>query len=53
MICLKNLCFKANRREILSELSLRVKPGEQLNKLMSLGLTQLQAESQIVNGFLK
>lgn len=27
--------------------------GEQLNKLMSLGLTQLQAESQIVNGFLK
>ncbi|MBP5633733.1 ATP-binding cassette domain-containing protein [Candidatus Saccharibacteria bacterium] len=28
MICLKNLCFKANRREILSELSLRVKPGE-------------------------
>ena len=28
MICLKNLCFKANRRAILSELSLRVKPGE-------------------------
>ena len=27
--------------------------GEQLTKLMSLGLTQLQAESQIINGFLK
>lgn len=27
--------------------------GEQLNKLMSLGLTQAQAESQIINGFLK
>jgi len=28
MICLKNLCFNANRRKILAELSLRVKPGE-------------------------
>ena len=28
MICLNNLCFKANRREILSALSLRIKPGE-------------------------
>ena len=27
--------------------------GEQLTKLISLGLTQLQAESQIINGFLK
>ena len=27
--------------------------GEQLNKLMTLGLTQNQAESQIINGFLK
>jgi len=27
--------------------------GEQLDKLMSLGLTRLQAESQIINGFLK
>lgn len=28
MICLKNLCFNANRRKILTKLSLRVKPGE-------------------------
>ena len=27
--------------------------GEQLTKLMTLGLTEAQAEEQIVNGFLK
>ena len=41
-------CFSAdNEREALEELD-----KEQLIKLMTLGLTEQQAEEQIVNGFL-
>ncbi len=39
--------------QLIHEAAIGKIAGDQLNKLMSLGLTQNQAESQIINGFLK
>ncbi|MBR5418930.1 SufD family Fe-S cluster assembly protein [Candidatus Saccharibacteria bacterium] len=39
--------------QLIHEAAIGKIAGEQLNKLMTLGLTQNQAESQIINGFLK
>jgi len=39
--------------ELVHEAAIGKIAGEQLNKLMTLGLTRNQAESQIINGFLK
>ena len=39
--------------QLIHEAAIGKIAGEQLNKLMTLGLTRNQAESQIINGFLK
>lgn len=39
--------------ELIHEAAIGKIAGEQLDKLMSLGLTRAEAESQIINGFLK
>lgn len=39
--------------QLIHEAAIGKIAGDQLNKLMSLGLTRNQAESQIINGFLK
>ena len=39
--------------ELIHEAAIGKIAGEQLDKLMTLGLTRAEAESQIINGFLK
>ena len=39
--------------ELIHEAAIGKIAGEQLIKLMSLGLTRVEAESRIINGFLK
>ena len=47
--------IKANHPEsnLIHEAAIGKIAGEQLIKLMSLGLTEKEAENQIINGFLK
>ena len=42
-----------NRPELIHEAAIGKIAGEQIIKLMTLGLTEAEAEEQIVNGFLK
>ena len=39
--------------ELIHEAAIGKIAGEQITKLMTLGLTQAEAESKIINGFLK
>ena len=53
VIAVPSLEAKSVEAELIHEAAIGKIAGEQLMKLMTLGLTRAEAESQIVNGFLQ
>ena len=53
MLAVPSLDAKNVDAALVHEAAIGKIAGEQLTKLMSLGLTEKEAEEQIINGFLK